>query len=306
MFTRSLLPARARKRRAHYLFAAGLFAILGFHVGVWAVQLASLSAGLGLDPAALGAAITVAAAAGLVTLFAGVSYRGVYLALAVVMAAGLVATLFAAIPAPPLQAGASAGRRAPRPAGPRVWRIPAVLFAIALISVTFFGDGALESFLSTYLQTTMAGGVLVSGFGIGSYHFASLLGRLAATAALRRLGERRVVVAAGLLAAAGLLTAVTATAAAGAIGGLLLVGFAIAPVVPTTLSLAGRSAPGRSGQAVATTTAAGYGAFIVSPLTIGLLAQATSLRLALALLVVTSLAIAGLATRWPAASMPPG
>ena len=102
-------------------------------------------------------------------------------------------------------------------------------------------------------------------------------------------------------AAAGLLTAVTATAAAGAIGGLLLVGFAIAPVVPTTLSLAGRS-----GQAVATTTAAGYGAFIVSPLTIGLLAQATSLRLALALLVVTTLAIAGLATRWPTTSTPPG
>jgi MFS family permease len=400
LFTPSLLPARARKRRAHYLFAASLFAILGFHVGVWAVQLVSLSAHLDLDPAALGAAITVAAAAGLVTLFAGgaladrvgrrpvlvigfagtgtafvllalagsvatlipavllyglsisfvdlgantvgsayeqahavaamtglhawfsagaltgaigsaaalragVSYRGVYLALAAVMAAGLLATLFAAIPAPPLQGGPSAGRRAPHPAGPRVWRIPAVLFAIALISVTFFGDGALESFLSTYLQTTMAGGVLVSGFGIGSYHFASLLGRLAATGTLRRFGERRVVVAAGLLAAAGLLTAVTATAPAGAIGGLLVVGFAIAPVVPTTLSLAGRSAPGRSGQAVATTTAAGYGAFIVSPLTIGLLAQATSLRLALALLVVTSLAIAGLATRWPTASMPP-
>jgi hypothetical protein len=53
LFTRSLLPAHARKRRAHYLFAAGLFAILGFHVGVWAVQLASLSADLGLDPATL-------------------------------------------------------------------------------------------------------------------------------------------------------------------------------------------------------------------------------------------------------------
>ena len=70
MFTRSLLPARARKRRAHYLFAAALFGILGFHVGVWAVQLAPLSAGLGLDPAALGVTVTVAAAAGLVTLFA--------------------------------------------------------------------------------------------------------------------------------------------------------------------------------------------------------------------------------------------
>jgi hypothetical protein len=34
-------------------------------------------------------------------------------------------------------------------------------------------------------------------------------------------------------------------------------------------------------------------------LTIGLIAQATSLRLALGLLVLTCLAIAGLATRWP-------
>ncbi|MGH3149446.1 MAG: MFS transporter, partial [Streptosporangiaceae bacterium] len=345
MFTRSLLPARAGKRRAHYLFAASLFGVLGFHVGVWAVQLAPLSAGLGLDPASLGAAVTVAAAAGLVTLLAGgtladrigrrpvlvigfagtgtafvlmalagsfatlipavvlyglavsfidlgantigsayeqthavtamtglhawfsagaltgaissaailstgISYRGVYLALAAVMAAGLLGALLAAMPAPPVAApqplrdDATPG---PRPAEPKVWQIPAVLFAIALISVTFFGDGALESFLSTFLQTTLAGGVLISGFGIGSYHFASLLGRLTATAALRRFGERRVVLAAGLLAAGGLLAAVTAPGAAGAIGGLLLVGFAIAPVVPTTLSLAGRSAPGRSG-----------------------------------------------------------
>jgi len=378
-------------RRAHYLFAASLFGLLGFHVGVWAVELAPLSAGLRLDPAALGAAVTVAAAAGLVTLFAGgtladrvgrrpvlvigfagtgtafalmalagsfttlipavllyglsvsfvdlgantvgsayeqayavtamtglhawfsagalagaigsavalsagIGYRGVYLALAAAMAAGLLTALLAAIPAPP---AAAPGSLPPRRANRAVWRIPAVLFAIALISVTFFGDGALESFLSTYLQRTLAGGVLLSGIGIGSYHCASLLGRLTATAALRRFGERRVVLAAGLLAAAGLLTAVTAPAAAAAIAGLLLVGFAIAPVVPTTLSLAGRSAPGRSGQAVATATAAGYGAFILSPLTIGLIAQATSLRLALALPVLTSLAIAGLATRWP-------
>jgi len=378
-----------RTRRAHYLFASSLFGILGFHVGVWAVQLAPLAAGLRLGPAKLGAAVTVAAAAGLVTLFAGgrladrvgrrpvlvtglagtgaafvllalagsftalvpavllyglavsfvdlgantvgsayeqayavtamtglhawfsggalagalgsavalsagVSYRGVYLGLAAVMAAGLLGALTG--PMPPASAGSGPGRQ---PVRPKVWRIPAVLFAIALISVTFFGDGALESFLSSYLQRTLAGGVLLSGFGIGSYHLASLLGRLTATATLRRFGERRVVLAAGLLAAAGLLVAVTAPDASGAIGGLLLVGFAVAPVVPVTLSLAGRSAPGRSGQAVATTTAAGYGAFIVSPLTIGLLAQATSLRVALALLILTSLGIAGLATRWP-------
>jgi hypothetical protein len=58
-------PAPAHGRRAHYLFAAALYGILGFHVGVWAVQLAPLSAGLRLDPAALGAAVTAAAATGL-------------------------------------------------------------------------------------------------------------------------------------------------------------------------------------------------------------------------------------------------
>ena len=399
MFVCLSVPARARARRAHYLSAASLFGILGFHVGVWAVQLAPLSACLGLHPAALGTAVTVAAASGVITLFAGgaladragrrpvlaigfagtgtafvllalagslaallpvlmlyglaisfvdlgantvgsayeqahattamtglhawfsagaltgaigsaaalragVSYRGVYLALAAVMAAGLAAALLAPLPAPPAPAGTAPGRRPPHADRIRVWRISAVLFAIALITVTFFGDGALESFLSTYLQRTLAGGVLLSGIGIASYHFASLLGRLTATAALRRFGEQRVVRAAGLLAAAGLLITVTVPAAAGAIGGLLLVGFAIAPVVPTALSLAGRSAPGRPGQAVATTTAVGYSAFIISPLTIGLLAQATSLRLALALLILTSLAIAGIATRWPTPPAP--
>lgn len=71
MFVWLSVPARARARRAHYLSAAGLFGILGFHVGVWAVQLAPLSAGLGLNPAALGTAVTVAAASGVITLFAG-------------------------------------------------------------------------------------------------------------------------------------------------------------------------------------------------------------------------------------------
>ena len=47
-----------------------MFGLLGFHVGVWAVQLAPLC-GLRLNPAALGAAVTVAASAWLVTLFAG-------------------------------------------------------------------------------------------------------------------------------------------------------------------------------------------------------------------------------------------
>ena len=60
-----------------------------------------------------------------------------------------------------------------------------------------------------------------------------------------------------------------------------MVGFALAPVVPTALSLAGRNAPGRSATAVSLVTTIGYSAFVLGPPAVGLLASATSLRTAL-------------------------
>ena len=390
MFT----PAPAHGRRAHYLFAASLFGLLGFHVGVWAVQLAPLSAGLRLDPAALGAAVTVAASAGLVTLFAGgtladragrrpvlvIGFAGTGTAFVLMALAGRFATLIPAVllyglsvsfvdlgantvgsayeqaykvtamtglhawfsggalagaigSAAALRAGVElprrlpgarrrhggrsgdrAARRHPGTAGRFADRVPsgeqhawsAAGLADPRSAVRHRADQR------DVLRRRRAGELPVQlppahpgrRRAAQRHRHRQLPLRLAARAAHRDEADATLRGAPrghgrGLLAATGLLTAVMAPDAAGAIGGLLLVGFAIAPVVPTTLSLAGRSAPGRSGQAVATTTAAGYGSFILSPLTIGLIAQATSLRLALGLLVLTSLAVAGLATRWP-------
>ena len=85
------------------------------------------------------------------------------------------------------------------------------------------------------------------------------------------------------------------------IAGLLIVGFAISPIVPSTLSLAASAAPGRSGRAVALTTAAGYSAFLVGPIAIGALADATGLGRALSVLIGSTLLLAILGTRWPAA-----
>ena len=79
--------------------------------------------------------------------------------------------------------------------------------------------------------------------------------------------------------------------------GLLVVGFALAPVVPTALSIAGRNAPGRSATAVSLVTTIGYGAFVLGPPAVGLLAGATSLRTALIPVVVSTAMIAVLARR---------
>jgi MFS family permease len=384
---------RLAQRRAHRLVAAAVFTVLGFHVGVYSVQLAALSAALRLSPGTLGAALTAASAAGTVTLVAGgrlsdrlgrrpvlllgfagtalafallsqvrsvpalvavllgyglccsfidlsanalgadheraygvpvmtglhagfslgatlgalssalllwsgTDWRTVYLALAVVLALTALAATIAPLPPhsdPPVHQATPAP---PVHQGP-VWRIPGVAFAVAVTVVTFFGDGALESFLAVYLRRALDSGVLLSGVGIGGYHLAMLAGRLLMARLLPRWGERRVVVGAGLLACAGISIAVAGGSVGGAIAGLLLVGFAIAPVVPSALSLAGRSAPRRAASAVATATAAGYGAFVVSPVLIGALADATSLRTGLAVLIATTLAIAALGRRWP-------
>lgn len=228
-------------------------------------------------------------------LTAGVDFRDVYQGLAAVLiAAGIVAAVAALPVRPPHDEGHDTAE-----GGGKVWRIPAVLFAMALIGVTFFGEGALESFLAVYLQRALGSTILLTGVGVATYHAASLTGRLITTRVQHRWGERRVVTVAGLLASAGITITVLSTTTAAAIAGLLIVGFAVAPIVPAALSLAGRSAPHRAGQAVATTTAVGYAAFVISPSIVGGLATLTSLRVALALLILTTLTVALLGHRWP-------
>lgn len=125
--------------------------------------------------------------------------------------------------------------------------------------------------------------VLLASAAIGSYHLASLIGRVLASRVLGRWQERVTISTAELLAAGGLAVAISAPFPGLAIGGLLLVGLAVAPIVPSALSLAGRSVAGRSAQAVAATTAAADSAFVISPVLVGTIADRTSLRAGLAL-----------------------
>jgi MFS family permease len=66
-----LSASPSASRRRHLVLSTSLFLVLGFHVGVWAVQVGSLSAALRLDPGELGVALSGAAAGGILTLFLG-------------------------------------------------------------------------------------------------------------------------------------------------------------------------------------------------------------------------------------------
>jgi len=194
----------------------------------------------------------------------------------------------------PHETAVAAAHESPGAGGGRlaVLRIPAVAVAIGLVTLCFFGDGAIEGYAALFLRDALASGTLLTGVAIASFHGASMAGRLVFS---RAADERRTLTIAGLLASAAMAVVVLARVPALAAAGLLVVGFALAPIVPTALSLAGRSAPGRSATAVSLVTTVGYSAFVLGPPLVGLLANATSLRTALVPVVASTAAIALLA-----------
>jgi predicted MFS family arabinose efflux permease len=173
-------------------------------------------------------------------------------------------------------------------------RVPAIAVAVSLCTICFFGDGAIEGYAALFLHDVLESGALLTGVALGAFHTASMLGRFVFA---RPANERLVLTVAGLLASAAMAVVVAAGAPAVAAGGLLVVGFALAPVVPTALSIAGRNAPGRSATAVSLVTTIGYSAFVLGPPAVGLLADATTLRTAL-IPVVASTATIALLARW--------
>jgi MFS family permease len=273
-----LLDVAANATGADYERAYGVRAMTALH--------AAFSAGAAA--AALAATLMLAADAG---------HRAAFLAGATALAALGGAMLRA--PLPPH----AASRPAQEATGPgtarRLLAVPGVLLAVALAGVCFFGDGVLEGFSSLYLRDALGSGALLGGGAIAAFHVASLAGRLAGATAIRRAGEAAVVCAAGVGAAGGMGMIVLAGGPVLAAAGLLLVGACLAPVVPTALSVAARSAPDRSGAAVSVVATAGYGTFMVGPAAVGILADVTSLQAALTPLVVTAASIAVLARRLP-------
>jgi MFS family permease len=231
----------------------------------------------------LHAGFSAAAAVG--ALAAGAAGASMYWIAAALYAA--VALALTAVPLPPHEAVAheADGRLA-------LLRVPAIALAVGIVTLCFFGDGAIEGYAALFLRDVLAAGSLATGAAFAAYHAASLGGRLLSA---RIADERRVVAAAGLLASAGMAVVVAAGSAALAAAGLLVVGCALAPIVPTALSLAGRSAPGRSATAVSLVTTVGYSAFVAGPPLVGALAGLTSLRAALVPVVASTAAIAALA-----------
>jgi len=202
-------------------------------------------------------------------------------------------------PLPPVTRAESTGDEIPVPGSVR---LPAtVLLAVAIVFLCFFGDGILETFLAVLVRHDAGAQTWLSGLTIAVFHLASWLGRSISQRVVTRWGDRSVLLGASLMSALVIVASLWLVDGWIATLGFGLVGFALSPIVPLGMSLAGRFAPaGTEGRAIGLTNGVGYTAFIVSPVVAGWVAGQASITWGVGLAALTmagvSLAALGLPT----------
>jgi MFS family permease len=170
---------------------------------------------------------------------------------------------------------------------------------LALGGVAFFalfGEGAIADWSALYLRDELRAdeGLAAAGFAAFQLSMAAL--RFAGDTLRARLGDARVVLLSGILAALGLGFGLIVHQLWAALIGFALVGAGVAVIFPAALGLVSRLDGASRGPAIAWVSAVGYSGFLVGPPLIGLLSEATSLRVGLAAVAMAGACIAALSS----------
>jgi MFS family permease len=180
----------------------------------------------------------------------------------------------------------------PQPQPLFAWRNRALLGQGVVLLCAFLVEGAILDWTAVYLRDTLHATESVAALGFAAFSITMLVMRFRADAIVERIGPSRLVTGGGAAAATGLLLAIGFANVPVALAGYAIAGLGLAAVAPLVFSAAAATPGVPSGIAVAAVAAMGYGGMLAGPPLLGLLAQATSLRAALALLVLLSLVIA--------------
>ena len=173
-----------------------------------------------------------------------------------------------------------------------------VLLRLGLLALlAMFAEGTLLDWSAVYFRDELGATRALAALGFGAGSGALAVGRLLGDGVVARLGRPGALRLSGALTGAGLLLAAALPSAAGAFVGFALAGLGLANAVPV-LFAAAAEAPGVSSSAgLAAVASLGYAAFLGGPPLVGHVAQATSLRVGLALVGVLSLLLGLLGPR---------
>ena len=187
----------------------------------------------------------------------------------------------------------------------RITRIPAVLIALTVIgSCMFLSEGAMADWIAVYLKQALNTGAGRAAAGYACFSSGMALFRLLGDAIGKRLGPVLTVRSGALVAATGLLTALATQNSLCALFGFALTGAGCSVIVPLVFAAGGRIAGLPRGLGIAVVSGSGYIGFLFGPPLIGFLAQLSSLRISLLMVVALCITAATLAPAVRAAAEP--
>lgn len=173
-----------------------------------------------------------------------------------------------------------------------------VLLTLGIIAFcSMICEGTMFDWSGVYFKKVVGASEKTAGLGYNAFMSTMAAFRFIADWLTVRFGTKRVLQLSGFLTAGGLLIAVTLPYFSTAIFGFLLVGAGVSSVVPLVYSAAGRSKTLSPGMALASVSTIGYLGFLAGPPLIGLIAQATSLRISFSVIALMGMCIAIMSKR---------
>jgi fucose permease len=160
------------------------------------------------------------------------------------------------------------------------------LLGLALISfAAYLAEGAINDWGPLYLRTSLGESAAVGAAGYAVFVGSMAAMRLTGDRLTARLGRVPVMRTGAALAAIALASALLAAQPAATFIAFACIGLGLANVFPLVVSAAGRSRSTAPAPAIATVATGGYAGVLIGPPVIGFAADATSLPVALGLVV---------------------
>ncbi|MFL6350270.1 MAG: MFS transporter [Bryobacteraceae bacterium] len=166
-------------------------------------------------------------------------------------------------------------------------RIPRALLALSAIGFCILlSEGAMADWTAVYLRQVLNAGSGTAAAGYSVFSAAMATFRFLGDLITSRLGPARTVRTGGLVAACGMIWALSVRSAGWSMPGFAAAGAGFSVIIPLVFGGGGSVQSISPGAGIATVTGIGYIGFIVGPPAIGFVAQIFTLRYALGLVVV--------------------
>lgn len=165
-------------------------------------------------------------------------------------------------------------------------KIPQVLLVLSGIGFCILlSEGAMADWTAVYLRQVLYAGPGRAAAGYSVFSAAMAIFRFLGDLITARLGALRSVRAGSLVAAGGMLWALSAQSPGWALPGFAATGAGLSVIIPLVFGAGGRVKAVSTGAGIATVTGLGYLGFIAGPPTIGFASQLFTLRYALGIVV---------------------